>query len=94
VIVSRRQGTVNQYSKIEEGGGFFFFTRVGQHRDDGLRVANLWFRELEMIANVTSSTMDGTDPRGKFDLFALAGGVFVDVHDMVWAVGTMEIDHL
>ena len=82
---------MNQRGKME-GHGRVFLTGVGQHRNDRLHVADLWFRELEQIANVAASTMDGTDPRGESDLFALAGSVFVDVRDMVWAVSTMEID--
>ena len=46
VIVSRRRGTVCQYN-IMEGRDKIFFTRVGQERDNGLRVADLRFWELE-----------------------------------------------
>jgi hypothetical protein len=46
VIVSRHQGMVCQRGRME-GGGRMFFTRIGQQRNDGLHVADLWFRELE-----------------------------------------------
>ena len=83
---------MNQRGKMEDCRRGFFFTRVGQHRNNRLHAADLWFRGLEQIVNVAASTMDGTDPRGESDLFTLAGSVFVDVRDMVWAVGTMKID--
>ena len=69
-----------------------FFTRIGQQRDDGPHVADPGFRELEQIANVASSTMDRTDPCRENNLLALSRGIFVDIHDMVWAVSTVEID--
>ena len=72
----------------------FFFTRVGHHGNDGLRIADLWFRELEQITNVASSTMDRTDPCGESNLLALSGRFFVDIHDMVWAVSAVEIDDI
>ena len=38
--------------------------------------------------------MDRADPWGESDPFAISRSVFVDIHDMVWAVGTVKIDDL
>jgi len=89
-IVSGRKGTMSQRDKME-GNGRMFFTRIGQQCNDGLHSAGLWLRELEQIANIARSTMDCTNPRGEFDLFALSRSIFVDVRDVVWAVNTVEI---
>ena len=69
-----------------------FFTRIGQERNNGLHAVSLWFRELEQIANTACSTMDRTDQCGESNLLAFSRSVFVDICDMVWTVGTMEID--
>lgn len=72
----------------------FFLTRVGQHGNDRLRNADLWFRELEQITNMASGTMDRTNPCGESNVLALPGSIFVYVRDMVRAVSTVEIDDL
>ena len=42
VIVSRNQHIVCQHGRTEEHGGMFIlFTRIGQHRDDRLRISGL-----------------------------------------------------
>ena len=69
------------------------FTIVCQYRNDRLH-ADLWFREPKLVANISSSTMDCTGPCGESDLLELSGSIFVDVHDVVWAVSTMEVDDL
>jgi hypothetical protein len=93
VIVSRGQGIACQRGKIG-GHGRVVLTRVRQHEDYRLHAANMWFRELEQLANVASGTMDCTDPCREDDLLALSRRAFVDVCDMVWAVSAMEIDDL
>ena len=69
-------------------------TRVGQDRDDRLHPADLWFRELEQIVNIASSTMNRTDPCGESNLLALPGSALIDIRDMVWAVSLVKIDDL
>lgn len=74
-----------------EGRDGTSLTRVGQKRDNGLRAADLRFWELEYMTDVACTTMDCTDPCGVSDLLALSGSIFVDIYDMVWAVGAVEI---
>lgn len=52
------------------------------------------FRKLENLARIAPSTMDRTYPCSEIDLPKLSGSLFIDVHDMIWAVGTVEIDGL
>jgi hypothetical protein len=77
-----------------EERGRIIFTRVGQQRNDRFHAADLWFRELEQIANVAPSTVNRADTCGESNLLALPRSVFVDIHDVVWAVNAVEIDNL
>ena len=93
VRTSRRQGIGASKKELAERNGKLF-TRVGQHRDHRLLAADLRFRKLENAADIAPSTMDRTYPCGEIGLPELSGSVFIDVHEVFWAVGTVEIDDL
>ena len=69
-------------------------TGVGQQKDDVVHSNNLRFRKLEQVANAATSTVNCTDPGGKIDLLANSRGIFVDICDVIWTVGAVEIDNL
>ena len=92
MIVSRHQHIMRHSNVIE---CIYSVTRVCQDRDDRLHpAADLWFRELEQIANIASSTMNRTDPCRESDLLALSGSAFVDIRNMIRAVSLVKIDDL